>query len=684
MPSRRARRDPPMSPQIGIVEKQISVSRGLTRVPRHLKVTPTMVDDFTIDPCLGAYVIMRVKFDVAQMVRLRLYWWTPDVIDSSGLGTGKSLVFFVWSALRCVIIGDQWGCAYYQRFQSLKDIFWPYFDTFNSSRAPIFAAQLGQRVIEGEEQGKTGSKGASCYKQYFKNESILFGPAPGWITGAMGQAGLTFNFIGVDEWTKVEAMAKSGKTANEAGNPVSGIDQQVVGRVRRHCWNQHHPIWCNHRLFLATAESLRHPGYQNYKKHLDEAESGNPGYAVFSMSFKDFSNLPMENDIRIDLCTKCGGRGYVGSELCPECLGDGKCLTSTPGKPFREVVPDWKTLQLLNKRYTRGHWLREGLGIWARETQGWYSEAALQRCVETGIANGLEPECVRGRIPGARYFLGIDPAAAQSKKADDGGLVVLRVRPKPGLPGPPTSNVGDWLAEFVWAYRVRGEKNRALTASDKEEGVFWAQRTAHWSGIIHKKHQQFSLTGLLMDTQGGGLLIWPELNKRKQTIDGEEQECVPIATVDDSSVANAQYILVMFIKEHMSELWPMLQPGVDSLYTAMHEMFQEAVEHGEVGFPLPFNERPASTTEGWEPERKWALKNLDAARSQLLDVQAATLENGQWELTRNGAKKFSSKDKKDLAYACAMAYVRFRLWLKMDDMDLEDDGGDGELGCYGV
>ena len=662
-------------------DKNITVSGGLTRTARHLQVTPTMVDDFLIDPVMGAHVIFGIKLDVFQAVRQRLYWWTPDMIDSSGLGTGKSLSFFLFMNLRCTLIGDQHVCTYYQRFQSMKDIYWPYYDSFNASRAPIFAAQLGHRDMEGDVTGKDKSKGPACYQAFFKNESINFGPAPDWIRGATGQAGLTFNVVGVDEWTKVESMSKSGRVTNEKGFVVSGIDQQVIGRVRRKCYNQNHPLWCNHRLFLATAESLRHPSYENYRKHLAEAEAGNPGYAVFTSCFKDFSNLPTETDIRIEPCICKTGRIPPDNTECPLCHGEARVLTSTKGKSFRETIPDWKTLFNLHKRYTHGHWMREGLGIWARETQGWYSENALNRCVEAGLGNGLEPECGRAEsrpdLKDAFYFMGIDPAPAQGRKSDDGGLAVLRVRPRPGLATPPTSNVADWLAEFVWAYRVRGEVNKSDDA-----GVWQAQRTRDQAGIIHKKHRQFNLAGIMMDTQGGGLQIWPELNKTRQTIDGIEQECVPIAAVSDTSVGNAHFILMMFVRDSLAPLWPLLQPGVDSLYTAMHTAFQEAVEHGEVGFPLPFNERPRATTEGWGNEKEWALKNLDAARLQLCNVQAATLENGAWDLTRNGAKKFSAAaGKKDLAYACVYAYVRFLLWLKMGELEFMH-GDDGEAGVY--
>jgi len=660
-----------------IAEKNITVSRGVTRVSRRLQVTPTMVDDFLVDPVLADYVLFGIKHDVFQAVRQRIYWWTPDVIDSSGIGTGKSLGFWLFMQKRCILIGDQHVCAYYQRFQSMKDIYWPYYDSFHSQRAPIFCAQKGKsEIIMEESGGKAETKGPACYKQNFKNDSISYGPAPDWVRGAKGQAGLTFNVIGVDEWTKVESMSKSGRVTNEKGNVVSGIDQQVVGRVRRHCWNQNHPLWCNHRLFLATAESLRHPAYENYRKHLAEAESGNPGYQVFTSCFKDFSNLPTETDIRIEPCICRTGRVPPDNAECPLCHGAARVLTGTRGKPFREIIPDWKTLKNLNMRYTRGHWLREGLGLWARETQGWYSETALNRCVEAGLGNGLEPECAR-TLAGAHYFMGIDPAPAQGRKSDDAGLAVLRVRPRPGLPAPPTNNVADWLAEFVWAYRVRGEVN----ARD-DAGVWQAQRTRDMSGIVHKKHQHFKLEGIMMDTQGGGLQIWPELNKTKQLIDGTERECTPIASIADTTAGNAHFILTLFTREQVESLWPMLQPGVDSLYTAMHHAFQEAVEHGEVGFPLPFNERPRATTEPWDNEKEWALKNLDAARLQLMNVVAATLENGAWDLTRNGAKKFSAAGKKDLAYACIYAYVRFLLWLKMGEFEYED--AEDEAGCYRV
>ena len=104
----------------------------------------------------------------------------------------------------------------------------------------------------------------------------------------------------------------------------------------------------------------------------------------------------------------------------------------------------------------------------------------------------------------------------------------------------------DWLFEYVWAYRVRGERARP----GQEDEYYFAQRAGDWSGLIHQKHQHFNFDGIMMDSQGGGQLIWPELNKTQQRINGVDRTVTPIATVDDSSVGNAHLILCLFLREH--------------------------------------------------------------------------------------------------------------------------------------
>ncbi len=271
--------------------------------------------------------------------------------------------------------------------------------------------------------------------------------------------------------------------------------------------------------------------------------------------------------------------------------------------------------------------------------------------------------------------MGIDPAPAIGKRSDDGALVILRARPryKGGLDEPLilsdadgqikvlTNNLSDWLPEFVWAYRLRG-------ASARE-----------WSGLIHAKHQQFHLDGICMDWNGGGTFVMQELNKSRQIINGIERDVTPIARIGDSSVVNAHFILTMFKRGEsgIDRLWPILK-GDDNLVHAMHVSFQSAVEHAGICLPVPFNERPRETTQDWDIERQWALKNLDEGRRQLASIQVAMQDDGTWSLTRNGAFQYSAPGKKDLAYAMIYAYVKFLIWLSGDEGEFTQRAEDAQ------
>jgi hypothetical protein len=610
--------------------------------PARLRVTPTMVDDFLCDPVLGAYILFRVTLDAFQCSALRTLWWVPDVIHTSGFGTGKTFIDWLFVNLRLCIIGDQWAWIYYQSFESGKQIFWPYYERFNSRTAPLFAAQLGKMDEEGNADGKDNKKGPGSYTQHFKNGGKVVMPAPGWFSSGKSQAGLTFNIALVDEWTKIETMKPT-----ENRDMVGGIDQQVVGRTRRACYNQFHRLWCNRRVYSATAESPQHAAFKRVRTFQREIAKGNPDFAIIRYDFKDFSNRP-----------------------------------SHTGKPFKEEIPNWQVILNHKRMFTRAHSLREDHGIWARETAGWYSEAALQRCVTAGIAAGTEVETFRGTRPDTErvmYFLGGDPAPAETRRADDGALACLRARPKPGLGAEPTSNPGDWLAEFVWAYRVRGV--HALKRPDRE-GMFIAETTRHWSGLIHGKHRQFNFQGILLDPNGAGAFIYPELKQTKQLLFGTETEVTPICTLEDISTGIAHFILNLFRRRDagVQQLWPILQ-GDDNLIDGAHMQLQQAVEHALVLFPKSFNERPREETIGWPVEKQWALKNLDAARQQMINIQVVTKDDGSWAMTGNNAKQFMAAGKKDLAYACLFAYVRFLIWLKMGELEFSG-GGAGEQGFY--
>lgn len=317
-----------------------------------LRITRTMIEDFLIDPVLGAKVIMGVTLDAFQKARLRIYWWIPNVIDSSGVGTGKTSVgVFVWANLRCLLLGDQKGMVLYQNYASGKSQFWSKFAEF---RAPLFQAQIGRLDEEGESEGRSKTTGASMSLCHYKCGSQLMMPAPDWLRGAEGRAGEDVNFVALDEWTKSANAKKEGR---------SGIDEQIIARVRRASFNQHHPLWGNHWLFTASAQSPNHPAYARVREFERRIKAGDPNYAHLSHSYKDYSNLP----------------------------------SHVPGKTMQEHHRNEAMYENL-KGLGSAEFKRQALGLWARETRGWYTEEALARCQELGVKNGLEPETERSLV----------------------------------------------------------------------------------------------------------------------------------------------------------------------------------------------------------------------------------------------------------------------------------------------
>jgi hypothetical protein len=600
-------------------------------VPKRLRVTETMVCDFLVDPVMGVKVIFGAELDVFQQVRLRAYWWVPDVIDSSGFSTAKTLCFWLFLNLRCIIIPDQVCGAYYYTFETGKQTFWSYYRS-GFARTPIFQAQLGKLDEMGDE-AKSLVKGPACFVASFKNGSEIKMPAPSWTQDARSQASLRFNVVGIDEWTKVEA---SGST---------GIDDQILGRVTRPCWNQHHPLWGNHTVFLATAEPMSHVAYRRYQAFQRRISRGDPSCACLSFSFKDYSNK--------------------------------RCQT---GKTFREEFRMEQKLESMKAQFTRQHYLCEVLGVWSRSGRGWYSDEALARCVERGRQLNTEACCTaeasdEGGQAGRKwhYFMGVDPAPAVGVRSDDGVICVMRARLRAGggAQGPErgegefSPNPGDWQCEYVYAFRCRAMSPR------------------QWSGKIHLVHQRFGLSGICMDPNGGGNMIALELNKGRQLINDIETECVPIATPSEA-LAQAHFILSLFKRgdNGVESLWPHLA-GDDNLVDAQHVVMQEAVEHAQVAFPVPWDERSGEgrrrLEREWEAERVWALKMLSIGVHQLVTVQAAVKEDGTWLLTRRGARQFFASGKKDVAYAMIYAYVRFLIWLRYGESELELRGPDAAM-----
>lgn len=318
-------------------------------VPKRLRFTQTMMEDFLTDPVLAAYCIMGIELDAFQACRLRYMWWMPFLIDSSGITSGKTICDFAYINLRCILLPAYHEAGvYYPVFETGKNTFWPY---FTKIRHPVFQSQIGRLDDKGVEDGGK-VQGAACFKVHYKNGNKMLMPAPSFMKNAATQASMRYNTLLIDEWTQVDAAS-------------TGIDDQLIGRNTAESWNKRHPIWSNHYTFTAHAETQMHPAHERYNDTTREINGigidgdGVPKCvrnAVVSWSYKDYSNR-----------------------------------MTTTGKSFAERFRDENAIGRKKASKDKAKILGEVFGIWSKSGRGWFTEEAILNCVEVGRRRNVVP-----------------------------------------------------------------------------------------------------------------------------------------------------------------------------------------------------------------------------------------------------------------------------------------------------
>lgn len=581
---------------------------------------------YLCDPVLAAEQIFKIRLDAFQGSRLKISWWVPRVMDCSGYGSAKTVNMFLTSVLRCALIPDHQAAVYYPSFPLMEQVFYPYFARF-AAHSDLFRHQVGRRRVIGldgeeEEEGKGAVKSKGCYTVDFKNGSRLLMPAGNFLQNSKTQAGLSFNDLYIDEWTKIDATGSEG------------INEQLIGRARRESFNKDHPLWANHQMFNATAEDAMHQGYDRYQEFLREVKRGNPNYAILQYNFKDWSDLPYRD-----------------------------------GKSFKEKLRNDANIEDMRKK-GRFRFREEALGIWSDNGKGLYTPELVKSAQRLGDERKLMPITGQHQDPvrdpigklSVFYFLGGDPAKADLKKSDDGALVCLRARKlKEEI-----RDIRDLEIDFPWAYQVR--------RADAPQ----------WSGLIHKKHLQFGFSGMLLDPNGGGQWIRPELGKSEQEFAGQKFRVRPIACASDEAAfpMNTQFILSMFdwSDERIKKLWKdSPKRHSDNLYDLAHTEFHSAFLGRLIGLPKLWKERSPDEVRDWPEERAWANQLIDKMAKQLTRVYFMTNPDGTTFYSAHQARLYSAKGQKDFAYAAMYAFIALLIWMNNIDEDPRVEGENAAL-----
>lgn len=322
-------------------------------VPPALRITQGMWEDLLCDPVLAVRVLFGVKLDAFQACRLRFYWWTQSVFDSSGVGSGKTICDFLFLCLRCVLIPNQDAAAFYPSLGTGIQSFWSYFSDFKQMpQAKLFFSQLGNplKVEAGEELAGDGTvHSPECYTAWFRNGNKLLMPAPSIMLNSRNAASLTVNTLLIEEWAQIDAASDA-------------IDKQLVDRCRGASWNQDHSIWGNHIVYTAHAQTRTHPAAPRHAAQQRKINAGEPTCANITFSYKDFSDLPSD----------------------------------MPGKSFKEHRRNKVTIAT-GESGDPSVWLGRGLGFWGVSGTGWFTEEAMTTAMARGREGNLTAVLNRGQ-----------------------------------------------------------------------------------------------------------------------------------------------------------------------------------------------------------------------------------------------------------------------------------------------
>lgn len=323
-------------------------------IPKRFAIPESLIEELLTNPALAARVLLGERYDAFQQGRLTYHWWTPIFEDHSGYSSGKTAVNVAYLLLRLLLWpGPHTALVMYKNFEQGKNTFMLEFGRMLRQSA-FLRAHLGkdQDHTGRAQNGKTGTKGQSAWKIFFKPDKEIILPAPNWRDEAGTLASMRANTILLEEWTHVDADTQSGD--------LGGITGQIIGRATKASFNQHHPIWAPHIHRTAPAKKRTHPSYRRHRSDQREVEAGNPTVVTRGWSFKDYSNFP-------------------GPE---------------PGKSFRDSFRIERNTSDLKRNMlataSAADWMAEGLGIWATSGSGFYAPDAITGCRKTWVEMGCQ------------------------------------------------------------------------------------------------------------------------------------------------------------------------------------------------------------------------------------------------------------------------------------------------------
>lgn len=238
-------------------------------------IRASLARDLIADPVMAASVLMNAELDVFQAAKFRYWWFTPTVMDHSGVSVGKSELLLLLAFLRLMLLPLSFTgkprivTVYYPSQGTAEEVFLPKLEDYIAG-SNLFASQI--RMQHGRKFYKT-KKNVIIIQM--REGGWLELPAGDFMKDSQNQASKRFNDLLADEVSKMDMLGQ-------------GVSKELLQRNTRECFNPNHPVHANKTLFLAHAESPDHPYHRRYRSLAAAVKKGSQDVVTLTSSYKDY------------------------------------------------------------------------------------------------------------------------------------------------------------------------------------------------------------------------------------------------------------------------------------------------------------------------------------------------------------------------------------------------------------
>jgi len=285
-------------------------------------LTACMIDDCLHDPILGAKVLLNYEIPPHMELRIWGMWTSKFFIDSSGYGTAKSLSIALCSALRAMLMEERTEGILSATFAQSQEVY-QYFDKWLATSA-IF-----RNEVEKDASGQPRSlHGSNAWQMPFRNGSRIRTIPPDFRRGAERAGSEDWNDGYFDEWTKYPNF--------------NAFLRQFMTRIRKPVsknYNHKDPVFDRHIYMGATAKYQWHASYNKVKSYQEKVKNGSLKHEVQSWNY-----------------------------------------THVPER-YRHLL-EMDVIKDLEESLPRDLVQQEIMGIWVKDSQGYYSYADVESARE--------------------------------------------------------------------------------------------------------------------------------------------------------------------------------------------------------------------------------------------------------------------------------------------------------------